>query len=105
MVPVQVLAAGKKKTAELTARLKEMAGSSMAANFSMDGGGVENKLYQLDTDDGVDVDTSFYLDIGQRDRKSRGGYNVDSAFREQVNHLPEVCVSVSVCMLPTQRIP
>ena len=35
-----VLAAGKAKTEELTKKLKEMAGSSMAANFTMDGGAV-----------------------------------------------------------------
>mmetsp|Transcript_59811 Transcript_59811/g.146980 ORF Transcript_59811/g.146980 Transcript_59811/m.146980 type:complete len:856 (-) Transcript_59811:235-2802(-) len=78
-----VLAAGKKKTDELTARLKEMAGSSMAANFSMDGGGTEDKLYEMPTDPDAEVNTAFFLDIGQRDRKSRG-YNVDQLYREQV---------------------
>lgn len=81
----EVLAAGKKKTQELTARLKEMAGSSMAANFSMDGGsGADDKLYQLDTANDADADSSFFLDIGQRDRKSRG-YNIDQMYRDQMN--------------------
>ena len=34
----EVLSKGKAKTEELTKKLKEMAGSSMAANFTMDGG-------------------------------------------------------------------
>ena len=45
----EVLAAGKQKTAELTAKLKEMAGSSMAANFTMDGGA--GSLYKMDAED------------------------------------------------------
>uniref|UniRef100_A0A6U2D0V6 Uncharacterized protein n=2 Tax=Hemiselmis andersenii TaxID=464988 RepID=A0A6U2D0V6_HEMAN len=77
-----VLADAKKKTQELTDRLKEMAGTSMAANFSMDGGGNEQPMYQLETEE--DANNSFFLDIGQRDRKSRG-YNIDQMYRDQLN--------------------
>jgi len=82
-----VLAAGKEKTAELTKKLKEMAGSSMAANFTMDGGA--GSLYKMDAEEeenveGEGANTGFFLDIGQRDRKSRGGYNVDQMYREQM---------------------
>ena len=81
-----VLAAGKQKTAELTAKLKEMAGSSMAANFTMDGGA--GSMYKMenkdDDEDGDGINTGFFLDIGQRDRKSRGGYNIDQMYRDQM---------------------
>eukprot|EP00960_Hanusia_phi_P061004 764699-Hanusia_phi.AAC.2 len=80
-----VLAAGKKKTEEMTAKLKEMAGSSMAANFSMDGGQTDS-LYQIPDEESAD--TGFFLDIGQRDRKSRG-YNIDQLYREQIGSKKE----------------
>ncbi|EKX31046.1 hypothetical protein GUITHDRAFT_83481 [Guillardia theta CCMP2712] len=80
-----VLAAGKKKTEEMTAKLKEMAGSSMAANFSMDGGQTDS-LYQMPDEESAD--TGFFLDIGQRDRKSRG-YNIDQLYREQIGSKKE----------------
>ena len=79
----EVLAAGKQKTAELTAKLKEMAGSSMAANFTMDGNA--GSLYKMDPDEEEEgLNTGFFLDIGQRDRKSRGVYNIDQMYRDQM---------------------
>ena len=78
-----VLNKGKAKTAELTAKLKEMAGTSMAANFTMDGGA--GALYKKDAEEDEDgIDAGFFLDIGQRDRKSRGGYNIDQMYRDQM---------------------
>ena len=38
-------------------------------------------MYKMDgkteDEDGDGINTGFFLDIGQRDRKSRGGYNID----------------------------
>jgi len=85
----QVLAAGKQKTAELTQKLKEMAGSSMAANFTMDGGA--GALYKKEEEqEDLVTDTGFFLDIGQRDRKSRGGYNIDQMYRDQMGAKKDV---------------
>jgi SWI/SNF-related matrix-associated actin-dependent regulator of chromatin subfamily A member 5 len=61
--------------------VKEMAGSSMAANFSMDGTAPE-RFVDIQEDDGAA--SNFFLDIGQRDRKSRG-YNIDQMYRDQMN--------------------
>jgi SWI/SNF-related matrix-associated actin-dependent regulator of chromatin subfamily A member 5 len=87
----QVLAAGKKKTEELKAQLKLMAGSSMADNFSMDGGQglYQKEMGDKDRDDTTDLaDSTFILDIGQRERKTRG-YNVDQLHREQMGSKAE----------------
>eukprot|EP00918_Siedleckia_nematoides_P067476 GHVU01146899.1.p1 GENE.GHVU01146899.1~~GHVU01146899.1.p1 ORF type:complete len:911 (+),score=240.26 GHVU01146899.1:124-2856(+) len=85
----EVLAAGKQKTAELTQKLKEMAGSSMAANFTMDGGA--GALYKKEEEqEDLVTDTGFFLDIGQRDRKSRGGYNIDQMYRDQMGAKKDV---------------
>eukprot|EP00802_Teleaulax_amphioxeia_P001899 Tamp_01901.p1 GENE.Tamp_01901~~Tamp_01901.p1 ORF type:complete len:1009 (+),score=374.13 Tamp_01901:206-3028(+) len=89
----EVLAAGKKKTEELKEQLKQMAGSSMADNFSMDGG---QGLYQKEGDQKDKDEADFYggssstfiLDIGQRERKTRG-YNVDQLHREQMGSKAE----------------
>jgi SWI/SNF-related matrix-associated actin-dependent regulator of chromatin subfamily A member 5 len=77
----EVLAKGKAKTEEMNAKVKEMAGSSMAANFSMDGTAPE-RFVDIQEDDGAA--SNFFLDIGQRDRKSRG-YNIDQLYREQMS--------------------
>jgi len=82
-----VLAAGEAKTAELTARLKEAAGKSFSANFTMDGG--QGSLYKLD---GVDYKDKkkrdgYYLDLGARSRTSTG-YNIDQSLREQMRQGP-----------------
>mmetsp|Transcript_59635 Transcript_59635/g.158716 ORF Transcript_59635/g.158716 Transcript_59635/m.158716 type:complete len:1056 (+) Transcript_59635:1184-4351(+) len=77
----EVLKKGKERTEELTQKLKSMAGSSMAANFSMDGGGMVKDEYKMDEEEGAS--SSFFLDIGQRDRKNRG-YNIDQIYREQM---------------------
>ena len=83
----EVLAAGKKKTEELKQTLKEMAGTSMADNFSMDGGqGLYKKEEEKKEDEGIGE--AFILDIGQRDRKTRG-YNVDQLHREQMGSKAE----------------
>ena len=84
----EVLSKGKAKTEELTKKLKEMAGSSMAANFTMDGGA--GRLYKQDMEEEEGADTGFFLDIGQRDRKSRGGYNIDQMYREQMGAKKDV---------------
>jgi SWI/SNF-related matrix-associated actin-dependent regulator of chromatin subfamily A member 5 len=87
----QVLAAGKKKTEELKAQLKLMAGSSMADNFSMDGGQglYQKEMGDKDRDDATELaDSTFILDIGQRERKTRG-YNVDQLHREQMGSKAE----------------
>jgi len=36
------------------------------------------------------TDTGFFLDIGQRDRKSRGGYNIDQMYRDQMGAKKDV---------------
>uniref|UniRef100_A0A7S0M6D0 Uncharacterized protein n=1 Tax=Cryptomonas curvata TaxID=233186 RepID=A0A7S0M6D0_9CRYP len=78
----EVLKKGKERTEELTMKLKSMAGSSMAANFSMDGQAmVKEEQYRMEEDESAN--TAFFLDIGQRDRKSRG-YNIDQIYREQM---------------------
>jgi SWI/SNF-related matrix-associated actin-dependent regulator of chromatin subfamily A member 5 len=88
----EVLAAGKKKTEELKETLKQMAGTSMLDNFSMDGG---QGLYKKDEDKkDDDVGSAFILDIGQRERKTRG-YNVDQLHREQMGS--KVCM-YGLCM-------
>jgi hypothetical protein len=90
-----VLAAGKQRTAELTVKLKEMAGASMVSNFSMDSssGGSRGKKEAEEEEEGQGSESNrsrgFFIDIGQRERKSRfkafaGGYNIDNAYREQL---------------------
>mmetsp|Transcript_19667 Transcript_19667/g.40054 ORF Transcript_19667/g.40054 Transcript_19667/m.40054 type:complete len:1001 (-) Transcript_19667:199-3201(-) len=79
-----VLALGKKKTHEMTEKLKNAAGSSMAANFSMDGAFGADLYQQPDEEQ----NQAFFLDIGQRDRKSRG-YNIDQLYREQLGNKKE----------------
>jgi hypothetical protein len=92
----EVLAAGKQRTAELTVKLKEMAGASMVSNFSMDsssGGSRGKKEAEEEEEESQGPESSrsrgFFIDIGQRERKSRfkafaGGYNIDQAYREQL---------------------
>mmetsp|Transcript_72056 Transcript_72056/g.116866 ORF Transcript_72056/g.116866 Transcript_72056/m.116866 type:complete len:1020 (+) Transcript_72056:69-3128(+) len=85
----EVLAAGKKKTEELKQQLKLMAGTSMADNFSMDGGqGLYKKEEAPKEDFNDSVGDAFILDIGQRERKTRG-YNVDQLHREQMGSKAE----------------
>ena len=89
-----MLAAGKQRTAELTVKLKEMAGASMVSNFSMEsssGGSRGKKEAEEEEGQGPELNRSrgFFIDIGQRERKSRfkafaGGYNIDQAYREQL---------------------
>ena len=89
-----MLAAGKQRTAELTVKLKEMAGASMVSNFSMEsssGGSRGKEAEDEEEGQGPELNRSrgFFIDIGQRERKSRfkalaGGYNIDQAYRDQL---------------------
>mmetsp|Transcript_9541 Transcript_9541/g.23280 ORF Transcript_9541/g.23280 Transcript_9541/m.23280 type:complete len:1000 (-) Transcript_9541:139-3138(-) len=76
-----VLAKAHAKTAEMNEKIRGMAGSSMHANFSMDGA-LPPKMVEIEETDDL-ASSSFFLDIGQRDRKARG-YNVDQMHRDQM---------------------